>query len=110
MSRGSRPRVHLTVFVASFVTLLGAAGFRSAPSVLMDPLRDEFGWSRATVGLAVSINVLLFGFAGPFAAALQGRFGLRRVTVAALVTIATGALLTTHRSKVNGSVSMLTTV
>ena len=96
---GGRSRVHLTVFVASFVTLLGAAGFRSAPSVLMDPLRDEFGWSRATVGFAVSINVLLFGFAGPFAAALQGRFGLKRVTVCALATIATGALLTTQMTQ-----------
>jgi MFS family permease len=87
------------VAAASFVTLLGAAGFRSTPSVLIDPLRDEFGWSRATVGFAVSINVLLFGFIGPFAAALQQRFGLRRVTIAALVVIATGALLTTQMTQ-----------
>lgn len=84
------------VFGAAFLTLLGAAGFRSAPSVLIDPLHEEFGWSRGTVGLAVSINVLLFGFIGPFAAALQQRFGLRRVTVAALAVIATGALATTQ--------------
>ena len=66
-----RPRLHYAwiVFGASFVTLLGAAGFRSAPGVLVDPLRDEFGWDRATVGIAVSINVLLFGLIGPFAAA-----------------------------------------
>jgi MFS family permease len=87
------------VFAASFVTLLGAAGFRSTPSVLIDPLRDEFGWSRATVGFAVSINVLLFGFIGPFAAALQQRFGLRRVTIIALTVIASGALLTTQMTQ-----------
>ena len=62
---------HWVVFAAAFVVLLGAAGTRSTPGVLIDPLRDEFGWSRATVGLAVSINVLLYGFIGPFAAALQ---------------------------------------
>ena len=97
----ARRRVHYAwvVAVASFVTLLGAAGFRSTPSVLIDPLRDEFGWSRATVGFAVSINVLLFGFIGPFAAALQQRFGLRRVTIAALTVIASGALLTTQMTQ-----------
>ena len=90
---------HWVVVGAAFVVLLGAAGTRSTPGVLIDPLRDEFGWSRATVGLAVSINVLLFGFIGPFAAALQQRFGLRRVTAIALVVIASGALLTTQMSQ-----------
>ena len=95
------PRFHYAwvVFAASFVTLLGAAGFRSAPSVLIDPLREEFGWDRATVGLAVSINVLLFGFIGPFAAALQARFGLRKVTMVALTVIAAGALATTQMTQ-----------
>jgi MFS family permease len=87
------------VFVVAFVTLLGAAGFRSTPGILVDPLRDEFGWSRATVGTAVSINVLLFGFMGPFAAALMGRYGLKRVVIVALCTIATGAALTTQMTQ-----------
>lgn len=88
------------VFVAAFITLLGAAGFRSTPSVLIDPLRDEFGWSRGTIGTAVSINVLLFGLMGPFAAALQLRYGLRKVTIAALGTISLGAFLTTQMTHV----------
>ena len=78
------------------MTLLGAAGFRSTPGILIDPLHEEFGWGRGTVGTAVSINVLLFGFIGPFAAALQGKYGLRRITVIALLVISTGALLTTQ--------------
>ncbi len=93
-----RPTYHWVVFAAAFVILLGAAGVRSAPSVLVDPLRAQFGWSRATVGLAVSINVLLFGFIGPYAAALQQRFGLRRVTVIALSLMGAGALATTRMS------------
>ena len=90
---------HWVVFAAAFVVLLGAAGTRSTPGVLIDPLREEFGWSRATVGLAVSINVLLFGFIGPFAASLQLRYGLRRVTSIALVIIASGAALTTQMTR-----------
>ena len=85
----SRPwtgKIHYAwvVFGVAFVTLVGAAGFRSTPSILIDPLHDEFGWSRGTVGTAVSINVILYGLVGPFAAALQMRYGLRRVTMASL--------------------------
>ena len=85
MPRSTRISYHWVVFAAAFVVLLGAAGTRSAPSVLMDPLRDEFGWSRATVGFAVSINVLLYGFIGPFAAALR-LLEMGLVDVAPLVT------------------------
>mgnify|MGYP002628704863 FL=1 len=84
------------IFVVAFITLLGAAGFRSTPGILIDPLGKEFGWSRATVATAVSINVLLFGFIGPFAAALQLRYGLRKVTITALAIISSGALATTQ--------------
>lgn len=94
--RPSRLHYGWVIFVTAFVTLVGAAGFRSAAGVLVDPLRDEFGWSRSTVGAAVSINVILFGLMGPFAAALQLRFGLRRVTMTALVVISLGALATTQ--------------
>ena len=87
------------IFVVAFITLLGAAGFRSTPGILIDPLGKEFGWSRATVATAVSINVLLFGFIGPFAAALQLRYGLRKITMIALAIISTGALLTTQMTQ-----------
>ncbi len=84
------------VAAVSFITLLAAAGFRSTPGVLFLPLENEFGWSRATVSIAVSVNLLLFGFVGPFAAALMIRFGLRKVIAGALLTISAGALLTTR--------------
>ena len=95
----SIPRVHYAwvVFGVTFLTLLAAAGFRSTPGVLIDPLQDEFGWSKATIGSAISVNLLLFGLMGPFAAALMARYGLRRVVVGALLTIAFGALATTRR-------------
>lgn len=78
----------------SFVTLVGAAAFRSVPGVLMDPLHMEFGWSHATIGFAMSVNMFLFGGFSPFAAALMDRFGVRRVVVFALVLVAIGSGLT----------------
>lgn len=76
---------------AAFVALLAAAGFRAAPSVLIDPLHEEFGWSRATIGAAVSVNLVLYGVFAPFAAALMERFGIRRVAATALFVVALGA-------------------
>lgn len=82
------------VAVVGFIALLGAAGFRSVPGVLMDPLHEEFGWSHGTIGAAVSVNVLLYGLISPFAAALMDRFGIRRVVATALLLIAAGSGLT----------------
>ncbi|SDS56504.1 MFS transporter [Microlunatus soli] len=76
---------------AAFATLVAAAGFRSVPGVLMQPLQDEFGWGRGTIGLAVSVNLVLYGLFAPFAAALMERFGVRRVAATALLAIAVGS-------------------
>jgi len=88
-------RIHWAWVVAavSFVAILGAAGFRSVPGVMMNPLHHEFGWSHGVVGLAMSVNMTLFGLTAPFAAALMDRFGVRPVLSVALLLIATGSAL-----------------
>ena len=78
----------------TFVTLMATAGFRSAPTVLVVPLEDAFGWSRSDISLAIAINLILFGLVSPFAAALMEKFGIRRVVMTALTTISIGAFLT----------------
>lgn len=83
----------------TFLILIAAAGVRSVPSVLIVPLEEEFGWSRATVSLAVSINLLLFGALGPFAASLMDRTGMRRMIVAALSILTVAVALTTQMSQ-----------
>ncbi|MET7359275.1 MFS transporter [Streptomyces sp. NPDC005562] len=94
--RRRTPRIHRAWFVAAvtFVTIIGAAAFRSLPGLLFDPFKEDFGWSRGTVGLAVSINLTLYGLTAPFAAALMDRYGIRKVVAVALVVIAAGSGLT----------------
>ncbi|WP_442793574.1 MFS transporter [Pseudarthrobacter sp. SL88] len=89
-------RLHPAWIVAAvaFLALVGAAGFRAAPGVLMVPLQQEFGWSTTVLSAAVSINLVLFGLTAPFAAALMERFGVRAVTATALVLIGMGSALT----------------
>ena len=72
----------------TFFTLVATAGFRSAPSVLIVPLEEAFGWSRSQISAAVAINVLLFGLVAPFAAALMERFTVRKVVMSALALVA----------------------
>ena len=79
---------------ATFLALLGAAAFRSTPSVMIEPLRAEFGWSIGTISVALSVNLALFGITAPFAAALMERFGVRRVVTVALLMVAAGSGLT----------------
>jgi MFS family permease len=90
----ARLRLHRAWLVAAvaLVALVGAAGFRATPGVLIDPLRDEFGWPRGTISAAVSVNLLLYGLTSPFAAALMDRFGMRKVVATALVVVAAARL------------------
>src|SRR6476619_6193443 len=60
---------------------------------MMNPLHHEFGWSHGTVGLAMSVNMTLFGLTAPFAAALMDRFGVRPVLAGALTLISAGSAL-----------------
>ncbi|WP_082497198.1 MFS transporter [Microbacterium sp. Leaf288] len=92
--RGRRIHPAWLVAATALVALIGAAGFRAAPGVLMLPLEEEFGWSLTEMSVAVTLNLLLFGLTAPFAAALMERFGIRAVTSTALILIAAGAALT----------------
>ena len=87
------PRLHYAwvVLAVTFVCLLTAAAVRSLPGILMHPLEAEFGWNRAAIGLAVSINVLLFGLAGPLLGRVMDRVGPRAVASAATLLVALGA-------------------
>ena len=94
-ARVRRPHRAWLVAAVTFVTIVAAGGFASLPGLLIDPLHEEFGWSRGTIGFAVSVNLALSGLTAPFAA-LMDRFGVRRVVVAALILIAVGGGITVY--------------
>jgi len=91
------PRLHYGWIVAglTFVTLLVAAGIRSAPGVMIVPIETEFGWSRATISVAIGVNLVLYGLISPFAAALMERIGVGRTMCLALAVLAVGSAATT---------------
>lgn len=89
-------RIHRAWWVAAvtFGVLLASAAFRSSFGVMLVPLEDDFGWSRAATSLAVSVNLVFYGVTAPFATALMERFGIRRIVAASMALIALGTGLT----------------
>src|SRR5438445_296463 len=91
----SRRNIHygwVMVGVTFFAALI-SAGTVGAPGVFIVPLQKEFGWSTAEISSALSIRFFLFGLMAPFAAALHNRFGLRNVTLSALVIVASALVI-----------------
>jgi predicted MFS family arabinose efflux permease len=83
------------VVATVFLVLLAAAGIRATPSVLILPLEHEFGWSRTTISFVISLNIALYGLIGPFSAAAMRRYGIRPITLGALVLLALGTFAST---------------
>src|ERR1700756_776426 len=86
----SRRNIHYgwVMVGVTFFAALVSAGTVGAPGVFIVPLQHEFGWSTAEISSALSIRFILFGLMAPFAAALLNRYGLRNVTLSALLTVA----------------------
>ena len=65
----------------------------------MPLLTTEFGWSRASIGFAVSIGLILYGLAGPFVGTLIERIGTRNTAIVGMLLIAGSAAAGTTITK-----------
>ena len=84
----------------TFLTALVTAGAVGAPGVFIVPLQKEFGWRTAEISSALSIRFILFGLMAPFAAALMNRYGLRNVTLCALLVVVSALVASLAMTKV----------
>lgn len=87
--RGAPPRGRVfygwIVVAVAVPVVMVAAGIRSAPGAWLLAMREDLGWSTATLSLSAAIGLLVYGFTGPVAGALIQRFGVRAVAAAAVV-------------------------
>jgi MFS family permease len=74
--------------------LMVLAGLQAARGAWLVPMRDDLGWSTATLSIAAAIGMVVYGAAGPVAGALIQRFGVRPVVVVSIVASAVSMLLT----------------
>lgn len=82
----------IVVAVAALIILIGA-GTRAAPGAVLLGIETDTGWSRGDIALAGGAGLLLLGLGGPVSGILLDRFGVRRVTIGALVLAGGGMLL-----------------
>jgi len=78
------------VVALTFCSVLAGAGIRAAPPILMVPFEQEFGWSRANLAQAISLNLLMYGIGGPLAGKLIELRGVRFVQMAGLTMLGVG--------------------
>src|SRR4029079_16324271 len=71
-----------------------------APGVFIVPLQQEFGWTTAEISGALSIRFILFGLMAPLAAALLNRYGLRNVTLSALLIVVSALVVSLAMTQV----------
>ena len=81
------------VVVAAALVILASGGPRSAAGALLLNIQADTGWSKADVAFAGAAGLLLLGLGGPISGVLIDRFGVRRVTVVALVMTAAALAL-----------------
>jgi MFS family permease len=98
----ARRNIHYgwVMVAVTFLTALITAGTVGAPGVFIVPLQHEFGWTTAEISSALSIRFILFGLMAPFAAALLNRYGLRNVTLSALLIVASALVVSLGMTKV----------
>jgi sugar phosphate permease len=87
-------RLHLAwlIVIVTFLALVTSAGVRTVPGIIIKPLEAEFGWSRASISLAVAVSLFAFGFGAPLGGSLIDRFGPRRLMLGGLALIALGLI------------------
>ena len=78
------------VLVVVFVGMLAGVGVRAAPGVMIVPLERAFGWDKATIAGAISLNIILLGVLGPFLTGLMQIIGLKRTMLGCLAILMLG--------------------
>ena len=93
---------------AAIVTL--SMGIRHGFGLWMGPITTDRGWSRETFALALALQNLCWGIAGPFTGMLADRFGAFRVLVVGALLYAGGLVLmglATHTAAFTASTGLM---
>jgi OFA family oxalate/formate antiporter-like MFS transporter len=81
------------VIAAGTIILIASIAPLYLFSTLVDPLEDEFGWSRAAIGAGPSIAAVMAGLTMPVAGYLVDRVGARRLLVTGVTLVGGGFLV-----------------
>ncbi len=81
------------VLICGAMIVTVSMGIRHGFGLWMQPVTMERGWTRETFALAIAIQNLAWGFAGPVAGAFADKFGAYRVLIVGSILYAAGLVL-----------------
>lgn len=98
----NRPRFFYgyVIVAAAFFIQIVTWGINNSFGVFFNPLLTEFGWLRATISGAVSMNLLVYGLVSIFMGGLNDRFGPRLIMTGCGFFLGLGYLLMTGVNRV----------
>jgi MFS family permease len=77
-----------TIVAICTVTMTLGYGVRHSFGVFFPPILDEFGWSRGSTAVMLSIHLFVYGTVAPFAGALSDRWRAKRMILAGALVMA----------------------
>ena len=83
----------------TFLTTICASAAVSLTGVLLVPMTQEFGWSKADISGAMGLLFLMFAATAPFAGAMILKYGQRRMVVLAATMVMVALLITASASE-----------
>ena len=91
MTSAAVPKLSMTqVLICGAMVVTLSMGIRHGFGLWLQPITMERGWTRETFALAIAIQNLAWGVAGPFAGGLADRFGAFRVLIVGGLLYAAG--------------------
>ncbi|MEZ5728456.1 MAG: MFS transporter [Burkholderiaceae bacterium] len=81
------------IVAIAFVTMAVSVSVRTAFSLLLPPLMDEFGWDRGLAAGAFSFGFLVSAVIGPMVGRVMDRYGPRVVIETGVVLMAVGLFI-----------------
>ncbi len=92
------PRIYYGWIMLSAVALMtfASSGSRFSFGVFVQPMSETFGWDRAQLALAASLNLLVGGLFRPVAGILADRAGSKLVALVGVALAASALILTSY--------------
>jgi predicted MFS family arabinose efflux permease len=81
------------ILIATIASIVAAGSYTTLAGLLITRFSIDLGWTAATVSVGVALNMLLYGVTAPFALILMDRYGIRLVSIAAMLLLLIGSLV-----------------
>lgn len=96
-----RPKVFYgwIIIGISIIGLTLVYGVRHSFSVFFPPILDDFGWSRGSTAVMLSLNMLIYGLVAPVTGSLGDRWKPRRIMFTGIIIIGLSTAICAYASE-----------